>query len=69
VVALLGLGVVSWRRFARAEPADRRTRRVWGWVGASSVLFSLMVAVLLIANTGVARDPAPAMLNLLNGSF
>jgi hypothetical protein len=68
-VALLGLSVMFWRRFARAGSADRRTRRVLGWFGVFSVLSSLMVAVVLVANAGTAMDPAPALLALFNGSF
>jgi hypothetical protein len=69
VVALLGLSVMFWRRFVRVGSTDRRARRVWGWFGAGSVLSSLIVAVLLVANTGVAMDPAPALLGLFNGGF
>ena len=66
VVALLGLSAMSWRRLARA---DRRARPVWIWFGGLSAVSSLLVAVLLVANTGVARDPAPALLGLFNGGF
>jgi hypothetical protein len=69
VVALLGLGVMCWRSFARVGSADRRARRVLGWLGVGSVLSSLIVAVVLVANTGVAMDPAPALLGLFNGGF
>ena len=66
VVALVGLSVVMWRRFARA---DRRARLVWGWFGVFSALSSLMTAVVLVANAGTAMDPAPALLALFNGGF
>ncbi len=69
VVALLGLSVMCWRNFARMRSADRRARRVWGWFGAFSALSSLIVAVVLIANTGTTTDPAPALLAFLNGGF
>ena len=69
VVALLGLSVMFWRRFARAGSADRRTRRVLGWFGVFSALSSLIVVVVLVANTGTAMDPAPALLGLFNGGF
>jgi hypothetical protein len=69
MVALLGLSVVFWRSFARAGSADRRTRRVLGWFGVFSALSSLTVAVVMVANTGTATDPAPALLAFLNGGF
>jgi hypothetical protein len=69
VIALLGLGVLCWRGFARAGSADRRARRVWGCFGVGSVLAVLLVVVVLVANTGVAMDPAPALLGLFNGGF
>jgi hypothetical protein len=69
VVALLGLSVKFWHSFARVGSADRRVRRVLGWFGAGSALASLIVAVLLFANTGTAMDPAPALLGLFNGGF
>jgi hypothetical protein len=69
VVALLGLSVMFWRSFARVGSADRRARRVLGWFGVGSVLSSLIVAVVLVANTGTAMDPAPALLGLFNGGF
>jgi hypothetical protein len=69
VVALLGLSVMFWRSFARVGSADRRTRRVLGWFGVFSALSSLIVAVVLVANTGTATDPAPALLAFFNGGF
>jgi hypothetical protein len=69
VVALLSLSAMSWRGFARAGSADRRSRRVWLWFAVSSALWSLIVAVVLVANAGTAMDPAPALLALLNGGF
>jgi hypothetical protein len=69
VLALLGLSVLCWRSFARVGSADRRTRRVLGCFGVGSALSSLIVAVVLVANTGTAMDPAPALLGLFNGGF
>ena len=69
VVALLSLSVTFWRSFARVGSADRRTRLVLGWLGVFSALSSLIVAVVLVANTGTAMDPAPALLGLFNGGF
>jgi hypothetical protein len=62
VVALLGLSVMCWRSFARMGSADRRARRVLGWFGVFSALSSLIMAVVFVANTGTAMDPAPALL-------
>jgi heme/copper-type cytochrome/quinol oxidase subunit 2 len=69
VLVLLGISVMCWRSFARVESADRRTRRVQGWFGGFSAVWSLIMAVMLVANTGTAMDPAPALLALFNGSF
>jgi hypothetical protein len=69
VVALLSLSALSWRGFATAGSANRRTRRVWGWFGVGSALLSLLVAVVLVANAGTAMDPAPALLDLFNGGL
>jgi hypothetical protein len=66
VIALLGLSTTCWHNFARTRSADRR---VWGCFGAVSALSSLIVAVVLIANTGTATDPAPALRAFLNGGF
>jgi hypothetical protein len=68
-VALLSLSVVFWRSFARVGSADRRTRRVLGWFGVFSALSSLIMVVIFVANTGVAADPAPALLALFNGGY
>jgi hypothetical protein len=67
VVALLGPSVLFWRSLARVGSTDRRTRRVLGGFGVFSAVSSLIVAVVLVANTGTAADPAPALLAFLNG--
>ena len=69
VVALLGLSAICWRALVRVGAADRRTRWAWGGFAVGSVLSSLIVAVLLVANAGVAMDPAPALLGSFNGGF
>jgi len=68
-VALLGVSVMLWRSFARAGSGGRRARRVWGWFGVGSTLSALIVTVILVANAGVASDPAPALLGFFNGGF
>jgi heme/copper-type cytochrome/quinol oxidase subunit 2 len=69
LVALLGLSVVFWRGFARTRTADRPTRRVLAWFGVLCAFSSVIVLVLVIANTGTAMDPAPALLGLFDGGF
>ena len=66
-IALLGLTVMLWRRFASTASADRRTRRVLAGFAAFSALSTLMVVVVFIANAGTATDSAPALLGLVNG--
>jgi hypothetical protein len=65
-VALLGLSVLAWTRFARS---DRRTRRVLASYGALSAVLALAVAVVAVANTTTAADPAPALQALFYGGW
>jgi len=67
--ALPSLSVVFWRSFARVGSANRRTRRVLGWFAVFSALSSLIMVVILVANTSIAADPAPALLALFNGEY
>jgi hypothetical protein len=67
-LALIGLSVLAWRRFA-ATRADGRTRRLLGVSGAVAALVALPFLLLTAANVSVAADPAPATLALLEGSF
>src|SRR5206468_3086341 len=75
MLALFALAIVmantrgALAPFARVGSADRRTRRVLGLFGVGLALSSLIVAVVLVANTGTAMDPAPALLGLFNGGF
>jgi hypothetical protein len=68
-VLLLGTSAVLWRRFAAAAPSDRRARRVLGSYGVLTVSLALAAIVLAVANAGVAADPAPALLALLEGGW
>jgi hypothetical protein len=68
-VVLIGMSVVSWRRFARTGASDRRTRRVFRSFGLLSALLSLAVIVVAVANITVAADPAPALLGLFKGGW
>ncbi|WP_327003064.1 hypothetical protein OHA72_49620 [Dactylosporangium sp. NBC_01737] len=63
--ALLALSVVAWRRFARVG-TDRRAA---GAFGALMALSSLAVAVIAVANTTVAADPAPALAAFFDGGW
>lgn len=68
-VVLIGLSVVSWRRFAGTETSDRRTRRVFGSFGLLWALSSSAFAVVAAANASVAADPAPALLAFFEGGW
>ncbi|MER7335253.1 MULTISPECIES: hypothetical protein [unclassified Micromonospora] len=68
-VVLIGVSVVSWRRFARTGSSDRRTRRLLGAFGVLSALSSLVVIVVVVANTTTAADPAPALLAFFEGGW
>lgn len=67
-VALIGLSALAWKRFARTR-TDCRTRRLLGVSGTVAALLALPFLVLMAANAGVAADPAPSLLALVNGSF
>ncbi|MFI0405489.1 hypothetical protein [Actinomadura sp. 3N508] len=60
--ALIALSAALWRRFARTDRPNRRTRRVLGSFGILSALLSLAAIIVAMANTTTAADPAPALL-------
>ncbi|MFG2819817.1 hypothetical protein ACGFX4_10365 [Kitasatospora sp. NPDC048365] len=68
-VVLIGLSVVSWRRFARTEASDRRARRIFRSFGLLWALLSLTFIVLAVANVSTAADPAPALLAFFTGGW
>jgi hypothetical protein len=68
-LALLGLTLTWWRRFARARTADRRRGFVVGSLGVLSGVMSLIVIVLAMANATTAADPAPALLAFFDGGW
>ena len=68
-VVLIGMSVVSWRRFAGTAASDRRTRRVFRSFGLFWALLSLAVIVVAVANTATAADPAPALLAFFQGGW
>ncbi|MFD7548745.1 hypothetical protein ACFV0R_00505 [Streptomyces sp. NPDC059578] len=69
VVGLVGVSVLLWKRFAATESSEGRTRRVWASFGALSVVLSLCVLVVAVANFGTAADPAPALLAFFEGGW
>ncbi|MEZ0094505.1 hypothetical protein [Streptacidiphilus sp. EB129] len=66
---LLGMSVVSWRRFASTAASDRRTRRVFRLFGLLSALLASAVIVVAVANLTTAADPAPALLAFFHGGW
>jgi hypothetical protein len=66
-LVLVGMSVVSWRRFRAV--GDRWTRSVLGSLGGLSVLSALVMIVVVAANVGVAADPAPALAAFFNGGW
>lgn len=65
-VTAIVMSVMSWRRRARTQSSDRRTRRVLALAGVSSALLALVVLVVAMANLGTAMHPAPALLAFFN---
>jgi hypothetical protein len=63
------LGALQWRRFARAVRPERRARRVFATFGTLAVLTAVACALLAYGNTGVASDPAPALLAFFEGGW
>jgi len=68
-VVLIAMSAVSWRRFARTETPDRRTRRVFRSFGVLWVFLSLAFIAVTVANISVAADPAPALLAFFKGGW
>ncbi|GAA4253275.1 hypothetical protein [Dactylosporangium darangshiense] len=67
--ALAAASVLLWRRFVAVAPAERRARHVLGAFGALSAVLALAVVTVVVANTTVAADPAPALLAFFNGGW
>jgi hypothetical protein len=68
-IALAAGGVLLWRRFSATAPAQRRARAVLGAFGGLAAALALAVVAVVVANTTVAADPAPALLALFNGGW
>ena len=67
-IALIGMSVLAWRRFARVN-SDRRARRAFAGLGVASIAVSLAVIVVAAANLSTAADPAPALSAFFQGSW
>jgi hypothetical protein len=66
---LAAAGVLLWRRFAATPRPERRTRRVLASFGVLASVLPLLVAVVAVANTTTAADPAPALLAFFEGGW
>ncbi|MFJ9895934.1 hypothetical protein ACIQPR_21720 [Streptomyces sp. NPDC091280] len=70
VLVFIGLSAVLWKRFMSTGPSDRRPgRRARGWFAALATFFSLLVAVLLVANLSNAAHPAAGLAGFFAGGF
>jgi len=68
-VGLAAVSVTLWRRFATTPRVNRRARRVLAALGAVTVVLPLLVAMVAVANTTTAADPAPALLAFFQGGW
>lgn len=66
---MIVIGVVLWKRFARTERSEPRTRRVLGSFALLSALVSLAVIVIAVANATTAANPEPALLAFFEGGW
>ncbi|GAB2653330.1 hypothetical protein [Nocardia goodfellowii] len=66
-VVSLGLGVLWWARFAMTS--EGRARLVFGSFGALTVLLTLGMIVVAVANTGNAAEPEAGLLTLVEGGW
>ncbi|GGK34219.1 hypothetical protein [Nocardia camponoti] len=66
-LAALTTAVVLWRRARRAE--GRETRWALGSFAAALGVVALSMAVVAVANTSTATDPAPALLTAFHGQW
>ncbi|WP_222869791.1 hypothetical protein [Actinomadura decatromicini] len=69
LAVFIALSVALWRRFARTDRSGRRARRVLASFGALTVLLSLALIVVTVANTYTAGHSAPALQAFFNGSW
>ncbi|TYB45312.1 hypothetical protein [Actinomadura chibensis] len=69
MAAFIALSVALWRKFARTDRSGRRARRVLASFGAVTVLLSLALVVVTVANTYTAGHSAPALQAFFEGSW
>ncbi len=67
--ALAVVAVRSWRRYTRTPRSGRGIRRAAASFGALMTVSALAVAVVAVANTGTAADPAPALAAFFAGGW
>ena len=58
-----------WKRFASTASSDWLTRRVLGSFGVLSVVISLLLIVVVVANAMTAADPTPALAAFFDGGW
>jgi hypothetical protein len=63
------LSVICWKWSASTGASDRGRRRLLRSFGVFSVLSALLLAVIAVANTTTAADPAPALAAFFNGGW
>ncbi|MFI5912025.1 hypothetical protein [Dactylosporangium sp. NPDC051541] len=68
-LAFAALSAQQWRRFARAVRPAARARRVFATFATLAALTAVAFALLAFGNTGVAADPAPALLAFFEGGW
>ncbi|MER7250156.1 hypothetical protein [Kribbella sp. NPDC000426] len=69
VLALVVLSVLLWRGFARADRAERRSRRLLAAYGVFVPLLALTLAVIVVANATTAAHPLPALESFFAGGW
>ncbi|TYC17751.1 hypothetical protein FXF65_05220 [Actinomadura syzygii] len=69
LAAFIAASVALWRGFARTDRSGRRARRVLASFGALTVLLSLALIVVTVANTYTAGHSAPALQAFFDGSW
>jgi hypothetical protein len=69
VAVMIGICVALWKRFAKTDTADKRTRRVLASFGTVAALTTPALLVLAAANLSTATNPAPGLLAFFNGAW
>jgi hypothetical protein len=69
VVVLAALSVLLWRRFAKADRTERRTRRLLAGYGVFTPLLTLALTLVVVANTTTTAHPLPGLEGLFAGGW